>query len=354
MSRGRGARGGGYRNAIAAPLYLRHPASLDHDTGPHPERAERIRALEAALADRDWLGYDVREAPLATEQQLLRVHPQAHIEAVREHCAGTIAFDLDTPVSPGSWDAALSAAGAACALTEALLDGGAPTGFCGVRPPGHHADADRAMGFCLFSTVAVAARHATALGAERVLVLDWDVHHGNGTNAIFHSDRDVMFVSIHQWPFYPGTGALSDAGSGEGEGYTLNLPVPAGAGEDEWLGLLEHIVLPVARAYRPDLVLVSAGFDGHRDDPLAECRLEAVSFSHMARHVHALAGELGVPAGAVLEGGYDVGALTSSALATMEALAAGGEPRSVSPGPLVAAAAGQVSRHWPVVGPATS
>jgi len=355
VSRRRGALGGGYRNAIAAPLYLRHPASLQHDTGPHPERSERIRALEAAMAERDWLGYEVREAPPATEEQLLRVHPRSHVEAVREHCASATAFDLDTPVGPGSWEAALHAAGAACELTEALLSQRVPTGFCGVRPPGHHAEADRAMGFCLFSTVAVAARHATgALGAERVMVLDWDVHHGNGTNAIFHTAREVLFASIHQWPFYPGTGALSDTGSGDGEGYTLNLPVPAGAGEDEWLGLVEHIVVPVAREYRPDLVLVSAGFDAHRDDPLADCRLEAVSFSHMARHVRALGEELGVPAGAVLEGGYDLGALTSSALATMEALAAGGEPRSVAPGPLVAAAAERVRRRWPVVGSASA
>ena len=348
MSRRRIPRIGGYRNAIAAPLYFRHPASLEHDTGPHPERPERIRALELALADRDWLGYEVREAPAAGEAQLLRVHPPAHVEAVREHCASGTAFDVDTPVSPGSWEAALRAAGAGCALAEALLGGEAPTGFCGTRPPGHHAEPGRAMGFCLFANVAVAARHALdALGAERVMVLDWDVHHGNGTNAIFHSTPEVLFASIHQWPFYPGTGALGDAGSGPGEGYSLNLPVPAGGGEDEWLGLIEHIVMPVAREYRPDLVLVSAGYDGHRDDPLADCRLEAVSFSHMALHVRALADELGIAVGAVLEGGYDLGALTSSALATMEALSNGGEPRSVEPGPLVAAAAEQVVRHWP-------
>jgi len=345
--RGRGPRVAGYRNAIAAPLYLRHSASLEHDTGPHPERSDRIRALEAALADHDWLGYQVREAPAATEQQLLRVHPSKHIERVREHCASATPFDMDTPASPGSWEATLRAVGAACALAEALLKGEAPTGFCGVRPPGHHAEAERAMGFCLFSTVAVAARHALdALGADRVMVLDFDVHHGNGTNAIFRSAPEVLFASIHQWPFYPGSGALSDAGSGAGEGYSLNLPVPAGAGEDEWLGYVEHIVLPVAREYRPDLVLVSAGFDAHRDDPLAGCRLESVSFSHMARHARSLADDLGVPVGAVLEGGYDLGALTSSAMATMEALACGGEARSVEPGPLVAAAAEQIGRHW--------
>ena len=312
MWRRRGPRVGGYRNAIAAPLYFRHPASLEHDTGPHPERPDRIRALELALADLDWLGYEVRQAPAAGEEQLLRVHSRGHVEAVREHCASGTPFDMDTPVSPGSWQAALRAAGAACALAEALLGGEAQTGFCGTRPPGHHAEADQVMGFCLFANVAVAARHALdVLGAERVMVLDWDVHHGNGTNAIFHSVPEVLFASIHQWPFYPGTGALTDAGSGPGEGYSLNLPVPAGAGEDLWLALIEHIVVPVAREYRPDLVLVSAGYDAHRSDPLGDCRLEAVSFSHMARHVYALADELGIPTGAVLEGGYELGALAS-------------------------------------------
>ena len=340
----------GYRNAIGAPLLFRHPASLEHDTGPHPERAERIRALEASLEARDWLGYEVREAPAAEEEQLLRVHPRSHVDAVRAHCAAGRPFDMDTPASPGSWEAALHAAGAACALAESLLCADAPTGFCAARPPGHHAEPARAMGFCLFSNVAIAARHALdALGAERVLVLDWDVHHGNGTNEAFRSVPEVLFASIHRWPFYPGSGALSDAGSGPGEGYTLNLPVPAGAGEDEWLGYVEHIVLPVAREYRPDLVLVSAGFDGHRADPLADCRLEAVSFGHLGRHARALADELQVPVGAVLEGGYDLDALVASAAATMESLASGGEARKVEPGPLVGAAAEQLARHWPAL-----
>jgi len=278
------------------------------------------------------------------------VHPRAHIEAVRRHCETSTAFDLDTPVSPGSWDAALHSAGGAVALVDALLDGEAPTGFSALRPPGHHAEADRAMGFCLFATVSVAARHAIDVrGAERVLILDWDVHHGNGTHAIFHSAPEVLFASIHQWPFYPGTGALGDAGSGAGEGYTINLPVPRGSGEDEWLALVEHVVVPAARAYRPDLILVSAGFDAHRDDPLAECDLEAVSFAHMALHVRSLADELGVPAGAVLEGGYDLEALAASAAATMTALASGGAPRSVEPGPLVTAVTEQVGRYWPDV-----
>jgi acetoin utilization deacetylase AcuC-like enzyme len=338
----------GYGNAIAAPLYFRHPASLEHDTGAHPERPERIRDIEALLTERDWLGYEVREAPRATDEQLTAVHPAAHVEAVREHCEAARPFDLDTPTSPGSWEAALRAAGAACGLTEALMSGAAPTGFCAMRPPGHHAEADRAMGFCLFCNVAVAARHAIdSLGAERVLVLDWDVHHGNGTHAIFHSSPEVLFTSIHQWPFYPGTGALADAGSGPGEGFTINMPVPAGAGEDEFLGLIQHVVSPVAREFRPDLILISAGFDAHREDPLADCMLETASFAQMSAEVRALGDTLGVPVGAVLEGGYDTRSLAESVAATMDVLATGGEVRRVEPGPLVLEVAESAGRYWP-------
>jgi acetoin utilization deacetylase AcuC-like enzyme len=307
------------------------------------------------MAELDWLGWEVRQAPEATPAQLSGIHPPEYVEAVRAHCEASRSFDADTPVVPSSWQAALRAAGAACALADALLDGDAPTGFCGLRPPGHHAEPARAMGFCLFSNVAVAAQHALARpGVERVFVLDWDVHHGNGTHAAFHARADVLFASLHQWPFYPGTGALGDAGSGEGEGFTINLPVPAGSGEAEWLGLVEHVVAPAARAYEPDLILVSAGFDAHRDDPLADCRLETGDFADLARHVRALADALGVPAGAVLEGGYDVGALADSAVATMQALEHGGDPRHVEPAPLVQAAAQRVGRYWSDAGRAAS
>jgi acetoin utilization deacetylase AcuC-like enzyme len=305
-----------------APLYLRHPSSLDHETGMHPERADRIRALEATLAARDWLGWEVREAPAASERQLLRVHSPEHLERVRAACAHSEPLDLDTPVVPASWDAALHAAGGACALVDALLGGDAPTGFAALRPPGHHAEPDRAMGFCLFSNVAVAARHALAAhGVERVLVLDWDVHHGNGTQAAFYDSDEVLFVSLHRWPFYPGTGAASETGSGAGDGFTLNLPQAAGSGAAEWLAAIDEVALSAARSYRPDLILISAGFDAHRDDPLGGCALDTSTFGELASRVAGLAAELGVPAGAVLEGGYDLGALAASAVATMEALA---------------------------------
>jgi acetoin utilization deacetylase AcuC-like enzyme len=327
------------------PVYFGHPSSLEHDTGlGHPECADRIRAIEAELQRRDWLGYERREAPAVTTEQLLAVHPQSYVDFVRETCARSGAFDADTPTTPSSWEAALHAAGGACALVEALL-GGERAGFSALRPPGHHADHSRAMGFCLFANVAIAARHALdSIGAERVLVLDWDVHHGNGTNAIFHESPQVLFASLHQYPFWPGSGALSDVGAGAGEGYSLNLPVPAGSGEDEFCGLVEQVVLPAARAFDPDLVLVSAGYDAHRDDPLGECTLETDSYAQLAL----LAASLGKPVGYVLEGGYDLGALAASVATSMESLVSGEEPRSFSRGPLVEQAAAALGRYWEV------
>jgi acetoin utilization deacetylase AcuC-like enzyme len=202
------------------------------------------------------------------------------------------------------------------------------------------------MGFCLFANVSIAARHALdSLGAARVLILDWDVHHGNGTNAIFHQSPEVLFASLHQYPFYPGTGALSDVGSGAGAGYSINLPVPAGSGEDEFCGLVEHVVLPAARGFDPDLVLVSAGFDAHRADPVGGCALETSSYAELARQILTL----GKPVGYVLEGGYDLDALAGSVAASLEALAEGGEPASCPRGELVERAAAVIGERWPAV-----
>jgi acetoin utilization deacetylase AcuC-like enzyme len=326
------------------PVYFSHPSSLEHETGyGHPERVDRMHAIEAELERRGWLGFERREAPAVAREQLLAVHPPEYVEAVRETSAREGAFDLDTPTSLGSWEAALHAAGGACALAESLLAGGEPVGFSALRPPGHHAEPARAMGFCLFANVSIAARHALdSLGAERVLVLDWDVHHGNGTNAIFRESADVLFASIHQYPFYPGTGPLSDSGSGSGEGYSINLPVPAGSGEDVFCGLVEHVVLAAARRFDPDLVLVSAGFDAHRADPVGGCALETSSYAELTRQVLTL----GKPVGYVLEGGYDLDALAASVAASMEALADGGEPASHSRGALIDEAAAAVGRYW--------
>jgi acetoin utilization deacetylase AcuC-like enzyme len=330
------------------PVYFHHRSSLEHDTGfGHPERADRIRAIEAELGRRDRLGFERRQAPRATEEQLLAVHSPEHVDAVRSVSARGGAFDLDTPTSQGSWEAAMRAAGGACALAEALLAGGERVGFSALRPPGHHAERARAMGFCLFANVAIAARHALdSLGAERVFVLDWDVHHGNGTNAIFHDSREVLFASIHQYPFYPGTGPLEDVGAGEGTGFSLNLPVPGGTGEEAFRSLVEHVAAPAARGFRPDLILISAGFDAHRDDPVGGCALATSSFGELARQLRALGDELDAPVGAVLEGGYDLEALAGSVAATMEGLASGDEPRPVERHPLAEAARAVLGRYW--------
>ena len=330
------------------PPFFRHPASLEHDTGlGHPERADRIRAIEAELETRDWLGWEPLEAPAATDEQLLRVHPREYVEQVRAFSESGRAFDMDTPTSAGSYEAALRAAGGACALVEAMLTGGERTGFSALRPPGHHAEWSTAMGFCLFANVAVACRHALdALGAERVLVLDWDVHHGNGTNAIFHGSREVLFVSIHQFPFWPGTGPLNDVGSGDAEGYSINLPVPAGTAEAAFLSLVEHVVAPAAREYEPDLILISAGYDAHRDDPLGGLALDTSSFGGLSARMRALGDELGAPVGAVLEGGYDLSALAMSVAETMSALANGATPPEVARHPLADEAAEVLGRYW--------
>ena len=331
------------------PPLFRHPASLDHDTGPgHPERPDRIRALEAELERRDWLGWEPTDAPAASEEQLERVHPPQYVELVRAMSERGEPFDMDTPTSPGSYEAALRAAGGACALVDALLGGGERTGFAALRPPGHHAETATAMGFCLFANVAIAARHALdAHGAERVLVVDWDVHHGNGTNAIFHDSREVLFVSIHQFPFWPGTGPLDDVGEGEGAGYSINLPVRGGTGEATFLSLIEHVAVPAALQYRPDLILVSAGYDAHRDDPLGGLRLETASFGAMASRLRALGEELGAPVGAVLEGGYDLDALASSVAETISALANGAPPpEPPERDPLAYEAARALDRYW--------
>jgi acetoin utilization deacetylase AcuC-like enzyme len=339
-----------YRTGIAAPLYFRHESSLEHETGAHPEGPGRIPAIERELTARDWLGYDRRDAPEVALKVLRGVHPASYVDEVRfmsERGGG--AFDPDTVASEGTYDAALHAAGGAVALVEALVRGEASVGFSGLRPPGHHAEPRVAMGFCFFNNVAVAARYALdALGLDRVFVLDWDVHHGNGTNDIFHSSREVLFASIHQYPWYPGTGPLDDVGSGDGEGFSINLPVPSGAGEDVWLSLVEHVVVPAARAFEPQLMLISAGFDAHRDDPLGTCTLEASSFASMALWMRTLADSLDVPVGGVLEGGYDLTALASSCAATLEALRDGGEPRPAPPHPLAVQAARVVGRRWPL------
>jgi acetoin utilization deacetylase AcuC-like enzyme len=337
-------------------LYFSHPSSLEHDPSArmpgHPDTPERLLAIERALAEREWSGWERREAPAASDDELELVHSAELVESIRSlSLAGGGAIDADTIVGEASHRAALHAAGGACAMTRALLDREDWTGFCALRPSGHHAEPGRAMGFCLFNNVAIAAELAIAeLSAERVFILDWDVHHGNGTAEAFRRRSDVLFVSIHQAGIYPGTGPAGDFGSGDGEGFTINLPVPGGAEEEAWLSLVERIVLPVATSFAPDLVLVSAGFDAHRADPLADCRLEAASFARIAAHLRDLAIRREAPLGLVLEGGYEPAALAESVVATLDAL---GSSETVTAAPrteLSNRAAAELARFWPTVG----
>jgi acetoin utilization deacetylase AcuC-like enzyme len=333
------------------PPWFRHDAGLAHAIPGHPERPARIVALEAEMERNGWFGWRRVAAPRATRDELLRVHAVAHVETIAALSArGGGAIDLDTAAVAGTYEAALRAAGGAVALVDALLRDGEPCGVAALRPPGHHAEAARAMGFCFFNNVAVAAAHARAAhAAERVLILDWDVHHGNGTNDIFHADPSVLFCSIHESPLYPGTGPAEDAGSGAGEGFTINLPVPGGSGDAVHCSLVEHVVAPLIRSWRPQLVLISAGFDAHRADPLATLRLSEAGFAAMTASLRRACAELGAPIGLVLEGGYAVEALAASMAAVVPVLGAAEPPgaATVDVHPLATAAWRRLARWWP-------
>ncbi len=339
----------------AAPVLLMHPSSLAHDAGSHPEQPARIVAIERELEARSWLGFERVSSPEVERAVLRTVHTESHIELVarasaRAGIGGAVHLDVDTVVSHGSFAAALHGAGGAVALVDRLLGGSAPTGFSVHRPPGHHAEPGQAMGFCLFNNAAVAGRHALdAHGLERVMIVDWDVHHGNGTNDIFHRESQVLFCSIHQSPLYPGTGAASDVGSGDGRGFTVNLPVAPGSGDGVFRSLIDHVVVPLAGLYRPQLMLISAGFDAHQEDPLADCGVTDAGFAAMARSLRDVCAELGVPVGAVLEGGYALDALARTVAGTMEAL--GGGVGAIDPGVGVAdvsaRALERLGEFWP-------
>lgn len=296
-----------------------HPACLAHATGPgHAERPERLRAvlnaLEAAHPDLDW-----QQAPRASRGQLLRAHDERLLAAVLESDPqGLLQLDPDTVLSPQSAEAALRAAGAGVAAVDAVLAGRTRRAFCAVRPPGHHATADAAMGFCLFNNIAVAARHAVDRhGLERVAIVDFDVHHGNGTQAIFEREPRVLYASSHQWPLYPDSGARNETGCGN----VFNAPLPKGGGGDVFRAAWRDELLPAVDAFKPQLLLVSAGFDGHRRDPLAGLLLESADFAWLTRELAALAdrhadGRLV----SMLEGGYDLEALAECSVAHVDVL----------------------------------
>lgn len=339
---------------MVQPVAFHHPSSLEHDTGGHPEQPARIAAVIGALEQRGWAGFAARVSPAASRAALEAVHPAGYLDGLERFCAaGGGMLDLDTVVSRGSWEAIRHAAGGAAAMVDELVAAGpGAVGAALHRPPGHHAEAARAMGFCLVNNVAVAARHARdAHGIERVLIFDSDVHHGNGTSAIFAADPGVLFCSIHQSPLYPGTGRASEVGSGPGTGFTVNLPVLPGSGDEVFCSLVEHLVVPLTRAYAPGLVLISAGFDAHAEDPLAQCLVTDSGYGAMAASMRAVAAELGVPLGVVLEGGYALDALSRGVVTTLETLAGSGvEAPELAVHPLAGEARARVARHWPALG----
>jgi acetoin utilization deacetylase AcuC-like enzyme len=336
-----------------ATVFLEHPSSLEHDTGGHPEQAARITAIQRELEHKHWLELTRLQSRSVARSALEAVHPPRYVAGIEQFCArGGGYLDLDTVVAERSFEAAMHGAGGATQLVELLAGGEAPYGFSAHRPPGHHATRDRAMGFCLFNNIAVAAQHALdACELQRVLILDWDVHHGNGTNDIFHSSDRVLFISIHQSPLYPGTGGSRDVGSGAGSGFTVNLPVAAGSGDEIFLSLVEHVAVPLARNFQPQLILISAGYDAHRDDPLAGCRVTDGGYGDMTGAMRRVAAEVGAPLGLVLEGGYALAALGRSVVASLAALQGPlqDSPPEVSIVPDAIDARQRLARWWPVL-----
>ena len=297
-------------------LLLTHADCLGHDPGPmHPERPARLEAVWAALDDDSFDPLIRRTAPKATVEQLSRVHPRGYVDAVLEAIPeqGIRRIDADTAISPGSGDAALRAAGAACAAVDAVMAGEVDNAFCAVRPPGHHAEPTIPMGFCLFNSVAVAAEQARVVhGLKRVAVVDFDVHHGNGTQAMFQNDAGLFYGSTHQSPLFPGTGARAERGVGN----IVNVPLPPMAGSAEFRRAMTELILPAAAAFEPELLIVSAGFDGHEDDPLASLRFTDEDFVWITVELMRLATRYcGGRLVSSLEGGYDLDALGRCAAA---------------------------------------
>lgn len=299
-----------------------HPACLDHDTGPgHPECPDRLRVVLQALEHPDFVPLLREQAPEATRAQLARAHPVPYIDALlalHPEPDELIQLDPDTLVSTGTAEAALRAAGGAIAAVDAVMEGWASSAFVAARPPGHHAEADRAMGFCLFSNAAIAAHHARAQwGLGRVAVVDFDVHHGNGTQDIFQRDPGFFYASSHQSPCYPGTGAASEHGVGN----VFNAPLPPGADGAAFRAAWDRTLLPALEAFAPQLIIVSAGFDAHKADPLAELRVETEDFAWLTSRLLAAAlVHCGGRLVSVLEGGYDLRALAASAAAHVRSL----------------------------------
>ncbi len=304
-------------------LLFEHESCLEHDMGAgHPERPDRLRAIQLALAEEEFASLDRRSAPLGENGQIALVHPQSYIDNIVATAPkrGRVQLDPDTAMSPGSLEAAQRAVGAVCAAVDGVMAGLAKNAFCAVRPPGHHAEPERSMGFCIFNSVAIGAQHArTAHGLERVAVVDFDVHHGNGTQAAFWDDGDLFYGSTHQMPLYPGTGAASETGLGN----IHNFPLPPGAASVAFRDSFSDGLLPALDAFKPDFLLLSAGFDAHINDPLAQLRLETEDYAWVTQELLTLADRH--CQGRVvssLEGGYDLAALAAATAAHVRALMA--------------------------------
>lgn len=303
-------------------LFYSHPSCVAHKAGPHhPENPERLLAIDAAISAEDFSGLERRQAPLAEREAAALAHPKAFVDVVLDNIPeeGYASFDGDTIVCPASGEAALRAVGAVKAAVDAVMAGEASNAFCAVRPPGHHAEQARAMGFCLFNNIAVAAYHARkAHDLKRVAVVDFDVHHGNGTQAIFWDDPDMFFGSTHQMPLYPGTGAREERGR---HGNITNSPLSPGTGSEGFRRAMTEEILPALQGFAPELILISAGFDAHRDDPLANLNLIEEDFAWATSEILAVADEVaGGRVVSTLEGGYDLGALGRSVAAHLRSL----------------------------------
>lgn len=306
----------------------------EHQTPPgHPESPQRAVVMDAVADEWRQRGGEVVAPRDATHEQLARVHTAEYLRQIGETAGTAMALDPDTYTSPETYEIARLAAGAALDAVERVMDGSHSRSLVLVRPPGHHAERDRAMGFCVFNNVAVAAAHARTRGAARVAIVDYDVHHGNGTQHIFEKDPNVLYVSIHQYPYYPGTGAPTEVGEGDAIGRTVNVPLEVGATDTDYRLTFDEVVIPVVQEFKPDLVLVSAGFDAHERDPLGGMRLTTGAFSAMTLALRQVADQCcHGRVVAVTEGGYDMRALKDSLTAVVDALAA---ERSAVP-------------HWPV------
>lgn len=302
-------------------LIFTHQSAEEHDTGPgHPERSDRIRAVMQVLNSASFVDLERRESPVASIDQISRVHRGDYVRAALDAVPdeGYARIDPDTVLSSASGDAALRSVGAVVAAVDAVMAGEATNAFCAVRPPGHHAEPGRGMGFCLFNNVAIAAAHARAIHhVDRVAIVDFDVHHGNGTQAAFWSDPSVLFASSHEYPFYPGTGAEDECGQGN----IHNVPLSAFSGSSEFRQGIERKILPALEAFHPGLIIISAGFDAHARDPLASIRLDEEDFAWITRKIVDIAGEYcDGKLVSSLEGGYDLDALSSSVSAHLTEL----------------------------------